>query len=153
VEDALVRLREGGFAFDHMEELLRGVRLRRQSVEDIARDLQAMRQRLGGDCLLVGPFAIAGEVGALMTERRALMESLRAVADLCGAGTFDPSPLISHFGREAVLRGNGRDVYHYSSPFLPVVGATLVREMLKSVGGARAAARTPPAHAEAAQTS
>jgi hypothetical protein len=149
VQDALVRLRDGGFALDNMQELLRGVRLRRQGVEEIARDLEAMKARLGGDCLLVGPFAIAEAVGAMMTERRALIASVRAVASLCDVAMYDPSPFISNYGREVVLRANGRDLYHYATPFLPVVGEALVREMLGAITGQHAATRTTAAvHAD-----
>jgi hypothetical protein len=148
VEAALNNVQNPGFSFGTLEALLRGVRLRRQGVEDIARDVRAIQKRLGGVCLLVGPFVVDEGKGALMTERSALMASLRAAGDACGAPAFDPSPLVSQFGRKNVLVAGGRDVYHYAKSFLPVIGEALVRGMLEAVHDPRS--RGPAASANIA---
>ena len=64
-----------------------------------------------------------------MTERRALMDRIEAAGIECNVPTFDPSPLVSQFGREFALAGNGRDVYHYSRAFMPVIGKVLLERI------------------------
>ena len=150
IQTSLTNLRDGGLEFENMEALLRGVRLRRQSVQDISRDLTEMGERLGAACLLVGPISIEDRRGALMTERRALMDRIEAAGAECNVPTFDPSPLVSQFGREFALAGNGRDVYHYSRAFMPVIGKVLL-ERIQHVSESLAV-RTPPQEAAAAAT-
>jgi hypothetical protein len=138
IQASLTNLHDGELQFENMEALLRGVRLRRQSIQDIARDLTEMGDRLGAACLLVGPISIEDRRGALMTERRALMDRIEAAGAECKVPTFDPSPLVSKFGREFALAGNGRDVYHYSRAFMPVIGKVLleqIQEVAESVVG------------------
>ncbi len=134
VRATLDGLREAGHQLEGAEDLLRGIRLRRLAVDDLCDCLRAMIARWGGRWLVVSPFAIPGDDGTLMRERRDLSATLAEAADRCGALFFDPSHLIGRYGRDVALAGKG--VYHWAPPFMPMVGEALVGEI-------RAAAAPP----------
>jgi hypothetical protein len=134
VEAALVALGRCAADLDHIEDLLRGIRLERQGVEHIEKSLREMMSRVGGRWILVGPFVVAEGAGALMADRRALLADLDVVAGRCAASRWDPDRLISAFGREAVLNGKGRNMYHYSKAFLPTAGEALL-DVIRDVAG------------------
>ncbi len=128
VEDAVEMLNAAGMAPDKETlALLRGLRLAKLNADGHAAILDAMMVRHGGAWVVVGPFAVAEDEGALMSDRRALMGDLAEAAGRCGAAVYDPSTLIDRFGRAPVLAGQGRHLYHYASEFIPKAGAALAR--------------------------
>jgi hypothetical protein len=134
VEATLAAMGPRGGEFDHIEDLLRGIRLERQGVDQIETSLREMMSRVGGRWVLVGPFVVAGGAGAVMAERRALLAELDAAAERCVVSRWDPSRLISAFGREAVLNNKGRNLYHYARAFLPTAGEALLDVMRDAAG-------------------
>ena len=133
VDSALAKLRDGGFRHDdQMAELLHGIRLDRRDSEQIAVSLQALTTKLGGQWIVVGPFAVPGDKSDVMVRRRAFNKSLRAAANRCGATFFNPTRLIKTHGKEDVLAA-GVSIYEYEESFYPTLGEALV-EKIRAVG-------------------
>lgn len=144
---ALESLPTGEAEKDDLAYFLRAIRMVRQGADEIAASLRTLMSMAPGLWVVVGPFYIASEEGALMTARKVLMADLKEAARRAGAISYDPSELIEQFGRETVLRGQGTLIHHYSDEFLPTAGAALmdaVRQALAS-GPAAGAAEIPGA--------
>jgi hypothetical protein len=148
VDDACVRaaldgLRREGLDVDaRTGELLRGIRLERQTGEAIESVLGAMIAKLGGHWIIVGHFVVPGLEGAVMADRRALNDKSRRAAAIHGAQFYDPSELIAEHGRAIALDAEGAHIFHYAPEFNPTVGeklVALVRQCQPAAGpGARA---------------
>jgi len=145
VQAALEKFRAGG-AEPRLEfiELLRGVRLKTQDSVEITGALGRMMSRFGGRWLVVGPFEIPGQEGAIMKDRRLLNATLAEAAGKCGAIFYDPTHLVVEHGAGTALDGGGADIYEYAPSFYPTVGENLVRlvRQLHPVG--RRIPREPP---------
>jgi hypothetical protein len=126
VQTALGNLREGGFRCDEeMADLLRHMRLERHGGDHHAATLKSMMAEVGGRWIVVGSIVIPGHEGAIMHDRRALNDNLKAAADLCGATFYDPSQLVSGHGRATALESDGANIYEYAEAFYPTVGEAL----------------------------
>ena len=133
IESAMGKLRDGGFRHDdQMVELLRGIRLDRRDGEQIAASLEALSTKMGGQWIIVGPFAVPGDKSDVMVRRRAFNKSLRAAANHCGATFFNPTRLIKTHGKADVLAA-GVSIYEYEESFYPTLGEALI-EKIRAVG-------------------
>jgi hypothetical protein len=127
IQGALEGLRREGFEADApMDGLLRGIGLEQQSGETIAGVLGALKAKLGGRWVVVGHFAVPGQEGAVMADRRALNEKLRGAAAVRGAAFYDPSDLIAEYGPVAALDAKGTHTLHYAPSFHATVGEKLL---------------------------
>jgi hypothetical protein len=146
VQTALENLRARDFEpTGEFIELLRGVRLRTQPIDEIAGALEEMMARFGGRWLVIGPFVTPGQDGAVMQDRRALNTRLAQAAQACGAVFHDPTELIVTHGAQTALDGGGADIYEYAPSFYPTVGEHLVM-LVRQVEpkGRRLAPPSPP---------
>lgn len=129
VEAALGKLRDGGFRHDEaMADLLRGIRLDRRDAGEVGATVELMTSKFGGEWMIVGPFTIPGDTGAVMTRRREFNRRLREVAKRCDVKFFNPTKLIREHGKDGVLDG-GVSIYEYEELFYPTLGKTLVRQI------------------------
>lgn len=104
VADALERLRSGGRAPDErVAELLSRIQLERPDRAEIARTIEAMRQRLDCAWVVVGAITVPGLDGAIMADRRVLNADLATICQENGARFFDPARLVAEHGPERVL--------------------------------------------------
>ena len=127
VQLVLENLRQAGTdPTELLIELLRGVRLRSHTADDIALALQTAMAKVGGVWIVVGAAIVAADLGAVMQDRRALNAKVQEAAVRCGAIYYDPSEFLDRHGREAVLDEGGANIYEYARSFYPVVGETLV---------------------------
>jgi hypothetical protein len=139
VQAALDKLRDGGFRHDDvMADLLRGIRLDRRDGGEVGATINTLTKKFGGEWIIVGPFTIPGDRGAVMTRRREFNKGLRAVADRCNARFFNPTKLIKQHGKDGVLDG-GVSIYEYEESFYPTLGKALVRQMRAAAPAADAA--------------
>jgi hypothetical protein len=145
VQAALGNLRDGGYRHDEaMADLLRGIRLDRRDGDQIATTVEDLKAKFGGRWIIVGPFTVPGDKGAVMTRRREFNQGLKAVATRCNAKFFNPTKLIKEHGKDGVLDG-GVSIYEYEESFYPTLGQALVRQ-IRAVGPTkREAASTPNA--------
>lgn len=134
VDRAIANLQAAGYPYEgEIVDLLRHVRLEPTPEEQIRHTLVALSSRMGGRWVIVGPFAIPGDEGAVMTRRRGFNAVLAEAARSAGALFFDPSQLLVEYGPATALAGGGADVYEYSEAFYPTLGRALVSQM-KTVG-------------------
>ena len=144
VQSALSKLRDGGYRHDEaMADMLRGIRLDRRGGNEIATTVETLTKKYAGQWIIVGPFTIPGDKGAVMTRRREFNKGLRAVAAGCNARFFNPTKLIKEHGKDGVLDG-GVSIYEWEESFYPTLGKALVRQM-RAVG--------PSAHPTLSSTS
>ena len=135
VQAALGKLRDGGFRHDEaMANLLRGIRLDRCNGSQVRATIDTLREKFGGEWIIVGPFTVPGDRGAVMSRRREFNKALKAIAARCDVAFFNPTQLIRAHGKDGVLAG-GVSIYEYEETFYPTIGNALIREM-------RALART-----------
>jgi hypothetical protein len=148
VQMALENMQKGGFEqSETFADLLRGVRLKPQDGAEITRALHEMMSRFGGRWVVVGQFALPGQEGTIMQDRRALNAKLSAAARQCGALFYDPTQLVTEHGNATALDGGGADIYEYAPSFYPTVGESLVN-LVREVQPARSRAKKrPPAEA------
>ncbi len=129
VQAALGKLRDGGFRHDEaMANLLRGIRLDRRDGEQVRATVETLRSKFSGEWMIVGPFTIPGDTGAVMTRRREFNKGLREIATLCDVRFFNPTRLIREHGKDGVLDG-GVSIYEYEESFYPTLGKVLVRQI------------------------
>jgi hypothetical protein len=143
VQAALGKLREGGYRHDEdMAELLRGIRLDRREIQEIVATVESLMKKRGGQWLIVGPFTIPGDKGAVMAKRREFNQALKAAAAGCGAHFFNPTKLIKEHGKDGVLDG-GVSIYEYEESFYPTLGRALIKKM-RSIAPTAKEAVSPP---------
>jgi len=127
VKDAVEALKaEEVGGLDELTEVLRHTRLERQEPEDIAAEVRALAESRLARWIFVSHFAVEGDDGALMQTRRSLIAGVRDGAAAAGAEFFDPSILVTRFGREAALAGDGADLFEYAEAFRPTVARALL---------------------------
>ncbi len=143
---ALEKLERGGFRHDKaMAELLRGIRLDRHGVDEIAGAIRAMKAKVGGRWIIVSLFDVPGDDGAVMKDRRSLHAKLQEAAAQSGAEYFDPTVLIVEHGRSVALDGGGADIYEYAPAFYPTVGESLIKFVRGEKAAKKAGAKATPA--------
>ena len=117
VQAALGKLRQGGYRHDEdMANLLRGIRLDRCTGSQVRATIEGLTKKLGGQWMIVGPFTIPGDKGAVMARRREFNKALRAVAARCEVNFFNPTRLIKEHGKDSALDG-GVSLYEYEESF------------------------------------
>ena len=142
VEEALGKLRDGGFRHDEaMANLLRGIRLDRRDGAQIRTTVETLTSKFGGEWMIVGPFTIPGDTGAVMTRRREFNKGLREVAKRSDVKFFNPTRLIREHGKDGVLDG-GVSMYEYEESFYPTLGKALVKQ-IRAVATTANAAEAP----------
>jgi hypothetical protein len=143
VQAALDKLRAGGFRHDEaMADLLRGIRLDRSVGSQVRATVETLMKKFGGEWIIVGPFTVPGDKGAVMSRRREFNKALKAIAGRCGVTFFNPTRLIKEHGKDGVLDG-GVSIYEYEESFYPTLGAALIGEVRAVAPRAETAA--PPA--------
>ena len=95
MQAALGKLRDGGYRHDEaMADSATRIRLDRRDGDQIATTVEALTKKFVGQWIIVGPFTIPGDKGAVMTRRREFNQGLKAVATRCNAKFFNPTKLI-----------------------------------------------------------
>ena len=142
VQAALGKLKDGGFRHDEgMADLLRGIRLDRRDSGQVSATVEALAEKFSGEWVIVGPFTIPGDRGAVMNRRREFNKGLRAIAARCEVRFFNPTRLIKEHGKDGVLDG-GVSIYEYEESFYPTLGKALV-EKIRAVAPTINAANPP----------
>jgi len=145
VQAALGKLRDAGYRHDEaMADLLRGIRLDRRAPEEVSATVETLTKKFGGEWIIVGPFTIPGDGGAVMKQRREFNRTLKAVAERCNARFYNPTGLIRKHGKEGVLDG-GVSIYEYEESFYPTRGQALVQRIRAAAPSAKAAVSHPNA--------
>lgn len=95
--------------------------------------------------ILLSHFAIPGDEGAVMRDRRGLAADLAGIAQRLGMRFFDPTQFIVEHGRKHVLDADGADIYEWAPNFIATVGERLIRLACEEHGASAAETNPPPA--------
>ena len=110
-------------------ELLSAMRISMLEEDEIVRDLQAIRELIGHDRIV-----LQTHVNALTPGRQPLQQRVNVIAAVKRAGArlghpvFDPSGLMAEFGQMLAMGKGGADLTHFSPRFAERVGWTLVEK-------------------------
>ncbi|WP_416898114.1 MAG: hypothetical protein ACMVY4_22180 [Minwuia sp.] len=110
----------------HEEEIIRTLRFEEQSDEAFREAVHDLVESAGVPVMLVSHFSFDDQdnaISALRARNRRLVEETAAET---GSAFFDPSPWLAEYGREAALKNQGRDLYHYSPEFDAVIADRLM---------------------------
>ena len=141
IEAARAKLRAAGFTDEGpIVDLLRHVQLTTCDPSATAATIGDLARRLGGQWVIVGPFAIPGNDSDLMGRRRALARDLADAAAAAGALFYDPTKLLVEYGATTALADEGVNVYEYAETFYPRLGRALLAQV-RSVGPAASGRR------------
>jgi hypothetical protein len=131
----LDRLKAGGFEHGAaVEDILRHTRFIRADARRIAQTLSYLLSETDRPWIVIGAITIADAPGALMRDRRALNDHLREIAAERGVLFYDPSDLVSEYGREAILDANGANVYELAPSVYPFVGQEMLKLIRRATG-------------------
>lgn len=123
--DELVSAKSEGLSL-HDEEILRTLRFANLSDDEFQAEVQKLSQIAGLPLLLVPHFSFDDQDNAISRMRARNRKLLGASAKQLSHAFFDPSPLLMDYGREAALKNEGRDLYHYSPEFDAHIGHALL---------------------------
>jgi hypothetical protein len=126
--DALVRLKGNDITI-HDEEVLRTLRFDNLSDKDFTAGIQELSGIAGIPLVLVPHFSFDNEDNAISKLRARNRQLVSTAAAELSHANFDPSQLLMDYGREAALKNNGRDLYHYSTEFDAHVGLAMIEFM------------------------
>lgn len=113
------------------EELLLTTEMHEQSDEAVAEALKRLTGSHPARFMFVSHFNFSADQPLRI--RTKMIDVLRNNAEALGFGFFDPSPLVISTGREHALQGGGKDIYHYSDEFTPVMGEALVESAAETL--------------------
>lgn len=109
-----------------LTDVLRHARLERQTAEQVIGDMQTLVARREARWIFASHFLAPGDDGAIMTDRRCLIEAVRRGAEAVEAEFFDASALVERHGRKVALAAGGADLFEYAEPFNEVVASALL---------------------------
>lgn len=104
-------------------EVVRTIELEEIGDEAFTRAMTELMRSHSARWLFVSHFSFDRDRTVASRERNIAL--LQAFAASSGAGFFDPSPVVQEAGASNALKGNGRDIYHYSAAFETVMGQNL----------------------------
>lgn len=126
--DALVTAKAGDLE-PHNEEILRTLRFENLGDEDFVAKVRELSRVAGIPLLLVPHFSFDNEDNAISRLRARNRHLIGRAANELSHAFFDPSDLLMAYGREAALKNEGRDLYHYSVEFDAHVGRAMLEFM------------------------
>jgi hypothetical protein len=97
--------------------LLRTLEEHRQSPDELAADLAAIKYELDAPFLLVTHVGVALPNGAPILSREKLMADVRKIGAALGLDVFDPTDDMKRFGQERAMAKGGTDSAHFTAEF------------------------------------
>ena len=116
-----------------VESILREVRLEEVSIETTAQLIRQLRANGVKHWIFVSHFQVPGLAGTLMEDRGKLAEMMRRVTAECDVDFFNPTEVITHYGRQRMLANGGSDIYHYNPDHQFVVAEALIKKICLGV--------------------
>ena len=132
VATAMAGLGASGVASEPwMEAILRNATLAEDTPEQVYENLAAIKAHLPNaeTIMIVSHFVVEDDASSTTAMRRTLNEQLRDICRQFGFLFFDPTVLVSRYGRETALADDGVNIYEYSRPFNDVVSDELMKAL------------------------
>lgn len=123
--DKLVQSKAGELA-PQDEEILRSFQFENLRDEEFLSRIRELSRIAGIPLLLVPHFSFDNEDNAISKLRLRNRKLVKQAASELSHEYFDSTPLLMEFGRNAALKNDGRDLYHYSVDFDAHVGHAML---------------------------
>lgn len=129
IEDVETALRGCGKLTDAHSQILRELTLVTLPAASITSALRKLQALVSCSILVVPHIAARLGNGHLLAERMEHIDKIIEAAGESGLAVLDPRSFLERHGQERVLGNNGRDLHHYASDYLPIVGREIVRSL------------------------
>lgn len=113
-------------------EVMQNLASTEQTVEEVAKDIGAIRDALPGPALFVSHFNTDAE-GAPIEQRQTIVKALEQASQRYGISYFDPTPMVAAVGPRVALF----DMAHYQPHFVPELGLALLDRVSQVVGSTK----------------
>ena len=129
ISDVEAALRRHGRLTRAHSGILREISLVTLSAAAIAESLGRLKKLVSCPILVMPHVAVRLEDGTPLAERAEHIGKVVEAAHQSGLTILDPHRFIDRDAQKCVLADGGRDLHHYATDYLPVVGLEIVRSL------------------------